>query len=305
MAAKRKSASKGKFTRGAQKARISRGSAAASSKTKIAIIGSGNMGSAFARAFVRTKQCRPSSLLVVESDQEKASALSREIGCPFQARIQSNLKRFSIIFLAVKPLDANSVCSALKDVLAPNQVVVSIMAGVPIKALSAALGGHRKIVRCMPNTPAQYGMGMSVFLASKELSHAERAQVDALLTSVGISLEINREELVDAATAVSGSGPAYVFYFIEHLLNAARKLGFSPDEAEVLVAQTVAGALTLWTASGEPPAELRRRVTSKGGTTAAAIEVFDNANLNSTINTALERAYTRCRELAHAFESAH
>ncbi len=274
-----------------------------SSRTRVAIIGGGNMGSAFARAFLSSDLCAPSSLLVVEPAAEKREYLRESLGCTVKDGIDRTLSSSEIIFLAVKPTEAAAVCAKLRTSLSPHQLVVSIMAGVRTQDLVSALGGHNLVLRCMPNTPAQCAAGMTVYFSPATLERDLRATVEKLLQSTGACLEVGQEMLLDAATAISGSGPAYIFYLIEHYVKAATELGFSVDEAEFLVAQTIVGALGLWTSSGEQPTELRQRVTSKGGTTAAAIETFEEHAVGSALRDGIHRAFERCLELASSLRS--
>jgi len=152
-------------------------------------------------------------------------------------------------------------------------------------------------VRVMPNTPAQVGLGMNVYYADPSLGPQQLEPVTALLNASGAALAVPSEDAIDAATAVSGSGPAYVFYVAEHWMNAARKLGFSEEEAATLVQQTLLGATELWKAQGVPVGTLREQVTSKGGTTAAALEAFQANGVGTGLEAGIERAYQRAKEL--------
>ena len=256
------------------------------------------MGSAFARAFLSADLCSPSSLLVIEPMDDKREFLRESVGCSVSSGLDKSVHDCAIIFLAVKPAEAADVCARLRPLLSPRQLVISMMAGVRSQDLIRALGGHRLVVRCMPNTPAQCAAGMTVFFSPASLDTVQRDAVETLLQSTGACLEVGQEPLLDAATAISGSGPAYIFYIIEHYVKAAQELGFSTDEAEFLVAQTIVGTLGLWTSTGEQPAELRQRVTSKGGTTAAALETFEEHAIGSALRDGIHRAFERCMELA-------
>ena len=169
-----------------------------------------------------------------------------------------------------------------------------------MKTLEEGLG-IRKLVRVMPNTPALVGEGMSVFYASEAVTREGRDWVVRLLSSCGLCLEVDDENAVDAATAVSGSGPAYLFYLAEQMIEAAKNLGFRADQAEVLVKQTLKGA-SLLLQNDESAAELRRRVTSPGGTTEAALKRFGEGKVENHLRDGLESAYQRARQLSEAFD---
>ena len=160
------------------------------------------------------------------------------------------------------------------------------------------LSGHTKVVRIMPNTPAQLAQGMSVFHAAKEVNSTEKTLVKQLLDSCGKCFEVQSETMIDAATAISGSGPAYLFYLGEQMVKAAMELGFSESEASQIVQQTIFGSAQLWLHSGESPGTLRQRVTSPGGTTAAAIEKFDDMNIGPGIRQGIHQAFLRAVELS-------
>ena len=203
------------------------------------------------------------------------------------------------LVLAVKPQDMRPALASLATAVR-GKLVVSIAAGVTLEALSRWLGGHRKLVRCMPNTPALVGAGIAGLCALPEVSAEERQRAEAILRAVGEVVWLDDERLLDAVTAVSGSGPAYVFWFIEQLAEGAVRLGLPREAALQLALQTVLGAAKLAAASAKPPAELRKDVTSKGGTTEAALAVFDAEQLAERFARALEAAARRSRELGTA-----
>ncbi|MBI3994223.1 MAG: pyrroline-5-carboxylate reductase [Candidatus Lambdaproteobacteria bacterium] len=262
---------------------------------KYAFVGGGNMGSAMAAALVNQHVCNPAEILVVEPD-EAARARCADLKLTVSAALNEQLRAAPVVVLAVKPQTAPQVYPQLKPLLRPAQVVVSIMAGVSLAGLRAGLN-HEALVRVMPNTPAQVAMGMNVYYPAPPVQEGQLAAVEALLRACGEVLRVRSEDAIDAATAVSGSGPAYVFYLAEHWLAAAQGLGFSADEAQRLVQQTLAGATALWKAQGIAVGTLRERVTSKGGTTAAALDVFNGAEMGGAIERGVRRAYERAKEL--------
>jgi pyrroline-5-carboxylate reductase len=234
------------------------------------------------------------SIAVVE-----VSAAARErLGARYPVHIatapDAALQRAEVLVLAVKPQDARA---ALASISIDRQLVISIAAGLTLDALSRWLGGHRKLVRCMPNTPALIGAGIAALYALPEVNAAERARAQSILAAVGEVVWVSEERLLDPVTAVSGSGPAYVFWFIEQLAESAAKLGLPADVSRELALHTVLGAAKLAASSGEPPAALRKNVTSKGGTTEAALKVFDEEKLAERFARALEAASRRATEL--------
>ena len=197
-----------------------------------------------------------------------------------------------VVVLAVKPQDMRAALLGLS--WSPNEkLVISIAAGVRVDALSRWLGGHRKLVRCMPNTPALIGAGIAGLYALPEVSAVERKKAESILAAVGEVVWVDEERLLDPVTALSASGPAYVFWFIEQLAASGEKLGLAGDTARKLAMHTVLGAAKLAAQSDKAPAELRKQVTSKGGTTEAALNVFNQEKLAERIMKALEAASRR------------
>lgn len=262
---------------------------------KYAFIGGGNMGSAMAAALVQRGLCAAAEILVVDPDAAR-QAQHRAAGYAVAAVVDAAVGRVPVVVLAVKPQTAPDAFAQLKPLLGPGQTIVSIMAGITMAALSAGLGSER-LVRVMPNTPAQVGLGMNVYMAAAGLDAAALTPVEQLLGACGEALRVESEDAIDAATAVSGSGPAYVFYVAEHWLKAAQELGFTAEQAARLVQQTLLGATTLWQQGGTPVGTLREQVTSKGGTTAAALGHFEAQAVGEHIRQGVHQAYRRAKEL--------
>jgi pyrroline-5-carboxylate reductase len=262
---------------------------------EVAFIGGGNMGRAMAAALIRQGVSKPAEVLVVDP-VESARERVAQLGCTVAEVADGRIARFPAVLLAVKPQQAAGAMADLKPVLGSGQVVVSIMAGITLRALEAGLA-HPALVRVMPNTPAQVGLGMNVYHAAPAVSARQLELVERLLAASGEVLAVKSEDAIDAATAISGSGPAYVFYVAEHWMAAARKLGFTEAEAAQLVQQTLIGATTLWKSLNLPAATLREQVTSKGGTTAAALEVFGARGVGEALEAGVARAYERAKEL--------
>jgi pyrroline-5-carboxylate reductase len=194
----------------------------------------------------------------------------------------------------VKPQDAKA---ALASISVNKHLVVSIAAGLTLETLSRWLGGHRRLVRCMPNTPALIGAGIAGLFALPEVTAEEKKKAEAILGAVGEVVWVGQERLLDPVTAVSASGPAYVFWFIEQLAASAEKLGLQKETSLKLAIHTVLGAARLAASSSEPPASLRKNVTSKGGTTEAALKVFDEEKLAERFARAVAAASRRATEL--------
>jgi pyrroline-5-carboxylate reductase len=261
----------------------------------ITFIGGGNMASAMIGGLIR--QGWPASAIqVVEIAAAARTRLEREFGVKAHAVPEPEAAAAQCIVLAVKPQQMQSAARALGPLLA-SQLVISIAAGIRLADLSRWLGGYSRLVRAMPNTPALVLAGVSGLYAARGVSAAERAAAERILGAVGAVLWVEREEALDAVTAVSGSGPAYVFYFIEALEQAALELGLAPQAARRLAIETFAGAARLAAGSAESPAALRGRVTSKGGTTERALAVMEAERVAQAIVRAVRAAAERAREL--------
>lgn len=263
---------------------------------KILIIGGGNMGLTYAQSFLRSHICSKADMMLLEKSPERAALLAqKDIGTVHSAP-EDCLRRADLVILAVKPQDAPALFTHIGPMVDPQQVFLSIMAGVKIQTIRQQLGVS-KVIRAMPNLPAQLGQGMTAFTSSEEVTRIELVTVQNLLNTTGKTLYVEREEAIDAATAISGSGPAYVFYFMESMMRAARNMGFSPSEAELLVGQTFLGATELYLASNLSCPEWIQRVASKGGTTEAALAAFGRRALDSGIEEGLTAALQRAEEL--------
>lgn len=237
---------------------------------------------------------------VVDPDATILEHLQRTFGCTVSRSIAPTVGDADIVLLAVKPDRIAEICCDLRDRLT-SQVVVSIAAGIDTRALSAWLGGYGKVVRAMPNTPALVRYGVTGLFPAAGVDDLDRREVDAVFASVGKAIWLADERLIDAITAVSGSGPAYVFYVIEALTAAGIALGLDAAHAETAAAETFRGAIALLESTRESPSALRERVTSKGGTTAAALAVFDQRDLSGAILDAARSAYARANELREAY----
>ena len=257
----------------------------------ITFLGGGNMARALIGGLV-AKGYPPQAISVIEVAPAARERLAAEHGVHASSAPDAATAAADVIVLAVKPQDMRAALAGLpRDI--ERKLVISIAAGVRVAALSRWLDGHRKLVRCMPNTPALIGSGIAALYALPEVSAAERGAAQAILGAVGDVVWVDDERLLDPVTAVSGSGPAYVYWFIEQLAASGAQLGLPADVALKLALQTVLGAAKLAAQSGQPPAELRRQVTSKGGTTEAALRVFGEEKLAQGIMKALDAASRR------------
>lgn len=266
------------------------------SKTRIAFIGAGNMAASLIGG-LRAQGLDASQIRASDPGVETRARLQAEHGIDvFEDNAQA-VAGADVVVLAVKPQVMKAVCLALRPHLAPDQLVVSIAAGITCASMNAWLGAQ-PIVRCMPNTPSLLRKGVSGLYATAGVSAAQREQAEQLLTAVGLALWLEQEQQLDAVTAVSGSGPAYFFLLIEAMTAAGEKLGLPRATAAQLTLQTALGAANMAVASDVDAAELRRRVTSPAGTTEAAIKSFQANGFEHLVEQALEAAARRSAELA-------
>jgi len=265
----------------------------------VLFIGGGNMADALIGGMLKSGFA-PAQLRAVEVDGAARRRLFEKYHIECVAEARGAVRPGDVVVFAVKPQQMQD--AARFSGLKPNaNLVVSIAAGVPLASLAAWLGGpnstHTRLVRAMPNTPALIGAGVAGLYALPGVSDAERKQAEAILGAVGATVWIEDEALMDAVTAVSGSGPAYVFWFIEQLAAAGENLGLSREISQKLALETVLGSAKLAAQSAEPPAQLRERVTSKGGTTEAALKAFEDQKLAERFLRAVEAARDRGAQL--------
>ena len=266
---------------------------------KILVIGGGNMGKTYCRSLLRAHLVKPEDLMVLERSPEQAAVLRQEkIGTVFSDPADC-LGVADLIILAVKPQDSGALFAKLRPAADPQQVYLSIMAGVTIETIQRGLGVE-KVIRAMPNLPAQIGLGMTSYTASEAVTRIELVLVQNLLNTTGKAIYVDSEHAIDATTAISGSGPAYVLYFMEAMIEAARDMGFNESEAELLVAQTFRGAVELQMKNDLTCAEWIKRVSSKGGTTEAAMRTFRATSVFEDIKSGARAALLRAEELGRS-----
>jgi len=261
----------------------------------VLFIGGGNMADALIGGMLKSG-FEASRLRAVEVDGAARRRLSEKYGIECLAEARGAIRAGEVVVFAVKPQQMREATrfSGLKP---GASLVVSIAAGVTLASLSRWLGGHARLVRAMPNTPALIGAGVTGLYALPGVNDAEKKQAEAILGAVGATVWIEDEALMDAVTAVSGSGPAYVFWFIEQLAAAGESLGLPRETSKKLAIETVLGSAMLAAQSADSPSALRERVTSKGGTTEAALKAFEEQKLAERFLRAIEAARDRGAEL--------
>jgi pyrroline-5-carboxylate reductase len=268
----------------------------------VAILGAGSMGGAILNGLIQPGAAVSGPIRVTNRTEAKAAALRSDdvISYSTQSDPNANLAAITgarIVVLAVKPTMIPDLLREISGALEPDAVVISVAAGVTIETIQALLPPSVAVLRAMPNTPALVGRGVTGVAAGSRASAADVALATALFGTVGVVLEVP-ESMIDAVSAISGSGPAYVFYLIEQLTATALRLGFTPEAAALLVNNTFLGAAELLAASGDSPQELRRQVTSPHGTTEQAIARFEEADLGALFDRAIAAAIARAKELA-------
>ncbi len=256
----------------------------------LAIIGGGVMGSAILESLLRKKIFAPSKITVIDLDGGKLARLKTKFGVQISKNAADAAKADAVL-LAVKPQSLAATCESWET----KNLVISILAGTKISSLSKTTGS-KKIARVMPNTPAQVGAGVSGWIASKSVTRSEKTQLKKILESFGTAIELRNEKMIDAVTAISGSGPAYFFAFAEALEAAAKEVGLGKNSRD-FAAATFLGAALLADNSKESFSQLKKNVTSKGGTTAAALKVFEKEKLGKIVSKAAKAAKKRSEEL--------
>jgi pyrroline-5-carboxylate reductase len=261
----------------------------------IAIIGGGMLGETVLAGLIRSGTSA-AEIVVAEKRPERAAELIERHGVSVDS-LTGAVAQADTVFLVVKPQDMATVLDEMSPAVRPDAVVISLAAGITTAFIEDRLPSGTVVVRVMPNTPSQVGQGMAAISGGRHSGDNHVAQVDRLMSSVGRTVRVS-EEQQDAVTAVSGSGPAYLFYVVEALIDSGVELGLSRETATELVVQTMLGAATMLRETSTSAEDLRRQVTSPNGTTAAAIGVLDEANLRQTWQNALQAARDRSRELA-------
>ncbi len=262
----------------------------------IAIIGPGVMGKTLALSLIRTGNLPPEQIAMAGPNSDRLNQLASELGVRTFSDNQAASNTADIIILAVKPQRLDEATQTLKGIISSGKLVISILAGVPISVLEQKLA-TRCIVRAMPNTPARIGLGITVWTKAADVDEAQQQTAAQIMRTLGEEIFVADEAYLDMATALSGTGPAYVFLFMEAMIDAGVHMGFPRRIAEQLVVQTLRGSTEFYVQSHGHPAELRDDVTSPGGTSAEALYYLEKAGFRTAISRAIWAAYQRGIEL--------
>jgi pyrroline-5-carboxylate reductase len=263
---------------------------------KLGLIGCGFMGEAMLGAMIEKGVAQSADVAVAEINDERCALVNGRYGVRAASDPTSVIDGAELVIFAVKPQEFDAAAHHLQGRFRRDQTIVSIMAGVPIERIARTLS-HAAIVRVMPNTPAAVGEGISVWTATPEVDDAARAQVGSILRAMGREVHVEDEKYLDMATALSASGPGFIYMLIEAFIDAGVHVGFKRNVAEMLALQTFIGSAKYAEKTGKHPAQLRNEVTSPAGTTAAGLLVLERAGVRGAIIDAIEAAYNRSREL--------
>jgi len=263
---------------------------------KISFIGGGNMGEAMLSAVLDKGLSSREAVVVSDISESHRENLAQKYGVTVTDDNRQTVSQGEVVVLAIKPQQLAEVMAEISGVFQPAQLVLSIIAGVRLNTLCQGLN-HNRVVRVMPNTPAQIGAGMSVWTATAEVTKEQREWAGSILWAMGKEIYVEDEQNIDMATAISGCGPAYILLFAEALTDAAMHLGLSYDMARELVSQTMLGSVEFMNRSDKLPADLRRMVASPGGATAEALARLEKGQFNELIKQAVIAAYDKARAL--------
>lgn len=263
---------------------------------KVLVIGAGNMGLTYAQGMSKSKLLKKKNIMILDSSKEKLEELDQISHFDTFKDLKDCVPFADIIFIAVKPYHSEELLKVIALLVNKDQIIISIMAGVTIDFIKK-FTGLNKVVRAMPNLPAKVGRGLTSYIASPEVSRIELLTVENLLDTTGKSILVSNENFIDASTGISGSGPAYVFYFMQSMMEAALQMGFSKNISKVLVSETFTGAVELFNQSDLSPNSWMEMVASKGGTTRAALDSMEDNNVNGLIKDAAFAAFNRAVEL--------
>ena len=265
---------------------------------KIAFIGGGNMGQAIATAVIKNNLATPQDVCISDVRQQRLESLQNELDVRITTNNVEAVDGMDVVVLAVKPQTLDVVMAEMAGKLPKSALLFSIVAGKKIETLVDGFC-HQAVVRAIPNTPAQIGKGITVWTATQDVMTAQRLNAEAIIHVMGHGIYAGYEFYLDLATAVSGSGPAYTFLFMEEMVKAAKSIGMPEELAKILIIQTVLGSAEYAKVANKDLPELRSDVTSPGGTTAAAVNVFEESNFGGLIQKAVEAAYQRAKELSN------
>ncbi len=266
------------------------------SKLKIAFIGSGAMAGAMIAGLLREKLAEPENLFASDPRVDRGEELKKKYGVkPFRDNVAA-VKDADVVVLSIKPQRLSAVLAELSGKIPEHALVISIIAGATMKKIGKGLG-HKKVIRTMPNTPARIGEGITVWVASDDVTDAQKEQARTILSALGEEVFVEDEYYLDMATALSGTGPAYVYMFMEAMIDAGVHMGFPRRISEKLVVQTMRGSVNFYDRNDMHVAALRNQVTSSGGTSAEALYYLEKAGVRTAISRAIWAAYQRSLEL--------
>ncbi len=264
---------------------------------KISVIGCGNMGLTYAKSFLQYHKANKENLILVEKNQENFQRLQKLGIAKVTLGVNEEVLNSDVIILGVKPQDLNTLSPELSGKIFKETLVISILAGIKVEKLKKVLA-HNFVVRAMPNMPAQYGMGITAYIPSAEVTIHQISTVENLLSTTGRAFMIDNEDLMDGVTAISGSGPAYFYNIVKIMVDAAKNMGFDESLASLLVLQTMHGAYHVINNSDTDLETLIQKVSSKGGTTEAAFNVLKEKEFAQIFTDAIKRAEQRSKELS-------
>jgi pyrroline-5-carboxylate reductase len=268
---------------------------------KIGIIGSGNMAGAMIGALLRKNELKPNQITASDPSPEQRDIVSKKYAVEVTDDNRQAVKSADIVILSVKPQVLPAVLAEIKGKIPSDSLVFSIVAGMPISTIQKGLS-HKAVIRSMPNTPAQISSGMTVWTGSNEVSESQRAEARVILEAMGQELYVEHEDTLNMATAVSGTGPTYVFLLAEALVDAAVHLGFSRRDARLIVLETLKGSVEFAIQSDLHLAQLRNMVTSPGGTSAEAIYQLEKGGMRTILSKAVWAAYQKSQLLGKKAE---
>jgi len=264
---------------------------------ELGILGAGNMAEAIVRGVLSAGKILADRIIAADVSPQRRELFETQLHVKTIDDNRTVAAQSQVLLLSVKPQMCKAVLEGIADVVNPDATIISIMAGISSSYIDSALGGkHHRVVRTMPNTPLLVGEGMAAIAAGRNATLVDMSKARELFESAASVIEVN-EDQIDAVTAVSGSGPAYFFFLVEQMISAGVKLGLSAEQAHLLACKTAAGAAKMLVTSTDSPEELRRKVTSPGGTTHAAITTMQSMGLPETIEAALQACASRSRQL--------
>jgi pyrroline-5-carboxylate reductase len=263
---------------------------------ELGILGAGNMAEAIVRGVLSAGRLIASQIIAADISPERRGFFEKQLGIKAVEDNREVARQSSVLLLSVKPQMSKKVLEGIASDVKPDTTIISIMAGISSRYIDSALGGNRRVVRTMPNTPMLVGEGMAAIAPGEYATAADLKMARELFETAASVIEV-KEDQIDAVTAVSGSGPAYFFFLVEQMIQAGIDLGLSPEHARLMAARTATGAAKMLATSTDTPQELRRKVTSPGGTTHAAITTMEAGQFPATVQKAIRAAADRGKEL--------